>query len=426
MTSGDEATSADDLALDAALGGVSARELAQTYGTPLFVVDLDELDLEIHRFMEACAPRGITVGYAGKAFLCAAFAEHLAATPLRLDVCSLGELVTAERGGFPAGRMYFHGCGKTGEELRAVVDRRVAFDVIDNREELERLAAIVTADDGRSDPRPVDVMLRVNTGIEAHTHAFIRTGGENTKFGIPLDDLAAAFARMAELPQLRLVGLHAHMGSQISEIAPYVANVDELLAAARTATALGLPVEELICGGGIAVEEGPDDPRPLDLDALAEALASRARASGMRLALEPGRALVARAGSSLYRVMAVKTQGRRRFVVVDGGLTDNPRPILYGARHVPEVLAARALGPDEPATMTGRSCENDEMGDYVLPRDLAAGDLVAMRNTGAYTYSMASNYNRFGRPPVVFVRNGHHRRVVRGESADDVMRLDVI
>jgi diaminopimelate decarboxylase len=414
---------ANELAADASLGGVPARELAETYGTPLFVVDLDELDLEIHRFVEACAPRGIAVGYAGKAFLCSAFAEHLAATPLRLDVCSIGELVTAERGGFPAGRMYFHGCGKTDEELRAIVDRRVAFDVIDNREELERLAPLAAAE---AHALPVDVMLRVNTGIEAHTHAFIRTGGENTKFGIALDQLPGILARIAELPQLRLIGLHAHMGSQISEIAPYTANLDELLAAAETASAMGLPVAELICGGGIAVEEGPADARPLDLDALAAALATRAEGRGVRLALEPGRALVARAGSSLYRVMAVKKQGRRRFVVVDGGLTDNPRPILYGARHVPEVMAARALGPDDPATMTGRSCENDEMGDYVLPRGLAAGDLVAMRNTGAYTYSMASNYNRFGRPPVVFVRNGHHRRVVRGESADDVTRLDVV
>ncbi|MDB5029227.1 MAG: lysA, partial [Candidatus Eremiobacteraeota bacterium] len=279
-----------------------------------------------------------------------ALAEHLAATPLRLDVCSLGELVTAERGGFPAGRLYFHGCGKTDEELRAIVDRRVAFDVIDNDEELERLRALAPLSE------PVDVMLRVNTGIEAHTHAFIRTGGENTKFGFPLDGLAAALARIAELPQLRLIGLHAHIGSQISEIGPFLANLDELLAASRTARALGLPVAELICGGGIGVEEGPDDPRPLDLGALADGLAQRAAGSGMRLAIEAGRALIARAGSSLYRVMAVKTQGRRRFVIGDGGLTDNPRPLLYGARHLPEVMAARELGPDEPATLTGRTC----------------------------------------------------------------------
>jgi diaminopimelate decarboxylase len=408
------------LAVDRALGGVSARELAVTYGTPLFVVDLDQLDLEIDRFLRACAPRGIGVAYAGKAFLCAAFAEHLAATPLRLDVCSLGELLTAERGGFPAGRMYFHGCGKTDEELQAIVDRRVAFDVIDNREELERLAAIA------SPSAPVDVMLRLNTGIEAHTHAFVRTGGENTKFGIARDRLPHTLKRLAELPQLRLIGLHAHIGSQISEVAPFATNLDELAAAARIALERGFAVEELICGGGIAVAEGPDDPPPLDVEALAAGLAERAAGLPFRLAIEPGRALVARAGSSLYRVMAVKNQGRRRFVVVDGGLADNPRPLLYGARHHPEVLAAAKLGPDEPATLAGRSCENDEMGDYVLPRDLAAGDLVALRTTGAYTYSMAGNYNRFGRPPVVFVRDGHHRRAVRGESADEVVRLDVV
>ncbi|HEX3468080.1 MAG TPA: diaminopimelate decarboxylase [Candidatus Elarobacter sp.] len=407
------------LAADRALGGVSARELAETYGTPLFVIDLDSLDLEIDRYVRACATRGITVGYAGKAFLCTAFAEHLAATPLRLDVCSLGELLTAERGGFPAGRIYFHGCGKTDEELRAIVERRVAFDVIDNREELERLAAIASPD------ASVDVMLRVNTGIEAHTHAFVRTGGENTKFGIARDALGGVLERLEELPQLRLIGLHAHVGSQISEVAPYVTNLDELLNAAAFAVERGFAIEELICGGGIAVPEGPDDPAPLEIEALAAALAERAAGRPFRLAVEPGRALVARAGSSLYRVMAVKTQGRRRFVVVDGGLADNPRPLLYGARHQPEVLAAAKLGPDEPATLAGRSCENDEMGDYVLPRDLAAGDLIALRTTGAYTYSMASNYNRFGRPPVVFVRDGHHRRVVRGESAADVVRLDL-
>ncbi|HEY4442535.1 MAG TPA: diaminopimelate decarboxylase [Candidatus Elarobacter sp.] len=407
-------------AIDRTIGAIPARELAATYGTPLFAIDLDVLDLEIDRLVSACAPRGIAIGYAAKAFLCAAFAEHLASTPLRLDVCSIGELVTAEAGGFPPGRLYFHGCGKTDEELRAIVDRRVAFSVVDNIEELERLAALAAG------AEPVAVMLRVNTGIEAHTHAFIRTGGENTKFGFALDVLPEIFARLAALPQLHLIGLHAHLGSQIADPAPFLANVDELARAADQARAAGFPVAQLICGGGIGVEERPDDPRPIDIEVLAEALVARVAGRGYHLAIEPGRAVVARAGTSLYTVMAVKAQGKRRFVIVDGGMADNPRPLTYGAYHPAEVLFARATGPDEPATLSGRSCENDELGDYLLPRDLAAGDLVALGTTGAYTYSMASNYNRFPRPPVVFVRDGHHRRVVRGETSDDVMRLDVV
>jgi len=408
-----------EFAVDKTIADIPARELADVYGTPLFIIDLDELDLEIDRFVRACAPHGIVVGYAAKALLVTALAEHLAATPLRLDVCSLGELVTAERGGFPAGRMYFHGCGKTDEELAAIVERRVAFDVIDNREELERLAALASPD------APVDVMLRVNTGIEAHTHAFIRTGGENTKFGVALDHLPELLARTAELPQLRLTGLHSHIGSQIAETAPFLANADELLRAAERARAFGHPIQELICGGGIGVEENVGDPRPLEIETLADALAARV-AGRYRLAIEPGRALIARAGTSLYRIMAIKHQGRRRFVVVDGGMADNPRPMLYGARHVPEVMSAAVLGDDEPATLAGRSCENDEMGDYVLPAGLAAGDLIAMHTTGAYTYSMASNYNRFGRPPVIFVRSGHHRRAVRGETAEEVAHRDLL
>ena len=354
------------------------------------------------------------------------FAEHLAATSLRLDVCSLGELMTAERGGFPAGRMYFHGCGKTDAELQAIVDRRVAFDVVDNAEELERLAALAAREQrGGEFAAPVDVMLRVNTGIEAHTHDFVRTGGENTKFGVPPAGCPALFARIAELPQLRLIGLHAHIGSQIVESEPFLANLDELLAASRGAIALGLPVGELICGGGIGVEEGPADPRPIDLDVLAARLAERAAGSGLRLAH--------RAGPRASRASGdVALPGH-------GGEAPRPPPLRRRRRRPDRQPAPDALrcasrprghggaqpGPDEPATLAGRSCENDEMGDYVLPADLRAGDLVALRTTGAYTYSMASNYNRFGRPPVVFVRDGHHRRVIRGESADDVMRHDV-
>jgi diaminopimelate decarboxylase len=405
--------------IDGAIGGVPARELCATYGTPLVVIDTGEVELEIDRFVRAFVSRGITVSYAGKAFLVTAFAELLAATPLRLDVCSLGELITGERGGFPAARIYFHGVAKTDAELRAIAAGRVAFGVLDNAEEIERLATIARAD------APVNVMLRINTGIEAHTHEFIRTGGQNTKFGIPERDAHATIARIAALPQLRLIGLHSHVGSQIVDVDPLVANLDELIVYADAARALGLAVEELNVGGGIGIENGPGEPRPIDLDAFAERLAARAAGTPYRLSIEPGRALVARAGSLLYRVVTVKRQGNRRFVVVDGGMTDNPRPLLYGAHHPADLLASVATGAPAPATLAGRSCENDEIGEYVLPDDVAAGDVIAMRYTGAYTYSMASNYNRFGKPAVVFVRDGTQRRVVRAESDEDASRFDL-
>lgn len=406
--------------IDVSLGGVPASELIAAYGTPLVVIDTDEVELEIDRFVRAFVARGIAAGYAGKAFLITAFAELLAATPLRLDVCSLGELLTGERGGFPAGRMYFHGVAKTDEELTAIADGRVAFGVIDNAEEIERLARIA----GGS--RPVDVMLRINTGIEAHTHEFIRTGGENTKFGIPERDANAAIERIAALPQLRLIGLHSHVGSQIVDVEPLVANLEALIPFADAARARGLPVEELNVGGGIGIENGPGEARPIDLDAFAARLAARAAGTPYRLAVEPGRSLIARAGSLLYRVITVKRQGARRFVVVDGGMTDNPRPLLYGARHPADLVVSQATGAPAAATLAGRSCENDEIGEYVLPDDVRAGDAIAMRYAGAYTFSMASNYNRFGKPAVAFVRDGTHRRVVNRESDAETARCDVM
>jgi len=184
-------------------------------------------------------------------------------------------------------------------------------------------------------------------------------------------------------------------------------------------------VRELIVGGGIGVENGPAEPRPIDLDALAAALAASPLPGGERLAVEPGRALIARAGTSLYRVAAVKQQGRRRFVIVDGGMNDNPRPMLYGARHPADMVCSAAVGRLAPATLAGRSCENDEIGEYELPADVAAGDIIAMHYTGAYTYSMASNYNRFGKPTAVFVRDGTHRRAVRGQRPEDTLRDDM-
>jgi diaminopimelate decarboxylase len=408
------------------IGGVPASELARTYGTPLLAIDTDVLDAAIATFAGLGAEFELDVCYAGKALLFVALARRLASSPLGLDVCSLGELLTGERAGMPAARMVMHGCGKTAAELDAVVAGRVGRVVVDHSEELAALAA-------RARPKhPVAVLLRVNTGIEALTHAYVRTGGEDSKFGFPLDELEAAVGVTLAAPGLRLGGLHSHLGSQIFEGSPYQASLAILLDAYAAARALGAPVSEVVVGGGFGVDPHPEGDRfalRSALAALRSELVAGARARGLplpRLGVEPGRAIIAEAGSSLYRVVSVKRQGTRRFAIVDGGIADNPRPALYGAYHHPELAGRSSEAPLEEFTVCGRSCENDRLVVARLPGDLAAGDLLTLGTAGAYTYSMASNYNRFGRPPIVFAGGGKHHQVVRRERPEDVLRNDVL
>jgi len=408
-----------------AIGGVEAAVLADEYGTPLLALDTDVLDATLARFGDLASELKLDVAYAGKALLVVALAERLAKTGLRLDVCSLGEIHTAERAGFPAARMVLHGCGKSDEELAAAANGRVARVVADHAEELERLARIASASS------PVEVLLRINPGIEAHTHAYVRTGGEDSKFGFPAGGVEAAIAQASATPSLRLIGIHSHLGSNIFEATPYEASLSISIEAYARAAEGGAPMRELVIGGGFGVDAHPRGER-LDLAATLKALANHlqreARRLGIdapRLGIEPGRAIVAQAGTSLYRVITVKRQGLRRFAIVDGSLADNPRPALYGAYHHPLAVGRTFATEWEETTVCGRSCENDELVVAQLPADLRAGDLLALQSTGAYTFSMASNYNRFPRPPLVFAGGGRHRAVVRRESLDDLVRNDL-
>jgi diaminopimelate decarboxylase len=352
------------------------------------------------------------------------FARHLVSTPLGLDVCSLGELATAQRAGFPAARLTLHGAGKSDGELRASADGRVARIVVDSLDELERYAAL--AGDGSA-----AVLLRSNTGVEAHTHAFVRTGGDATKFGIHPRDEERAAAILREHRNVRFVGLHAHIGSQIHDSAAFAENAGALIRTAARFAAFGLPVTQAIAGGGFGVVSGAGtarEDRRAAIDAMVLRIAEGAAALGIpapQLGIEPGRAIVAAAGTTIYRVMAIKHQTTRTFVVVDGGLAENPRPALYGAAH-PVVAVERADRPEREVTLCGRSCENDELGTAFLPEDLRVGELLAMQMTGAYTYSMASNYNRFPKPAVVALRDGTHHLLLRRENVDDVLRNDVV
>ena len=400
------------------IGGVGVRRLAQTYGTPLLAIDLDVLDASTRTFLAAAQPAGIEVAYAAKAFFCVALGRHLAATALRFDVCSLGELVTAERAGIAPERIVFHGCGKTREELAAIAARRAGVTVVDNADELAALAALGSSE------RPIEIVLRINVGIETLTHSFVRTSGENTKFGFPLAVIDALFARVAGLSGIRCGGLHSHLGSQIDEADAFVANLDVLVDVAARARRAGLPIERLIAGGGFAVEARPDL-GTVDVAAIIARIAERAEPVPYRIGIEPGRSLVARAGTSLYEVAAVKQAGDRRYVVVDGGIADNPRPALYGAYHHPLVAFSNAGPATGPVTICGRSCENDRLVEADLPLDLVPGDLVALCTTGAYTYAMASNYNRFGRPAVVFVGGGIARPAIARESVEQTLERDL-
>jgi diaminopimelate decarboxylase len=392
----------------------------------LLVVDLDVVDETVDAFMRCAQALDFDVSYAAKAFANVEFIRHLSGRGIGLDVCSLGELLTAQRAGFATARLTLHGAGKTDDELLAACRGRVGYIVVDAVEELQRLGELA-----REQPC-AQVILRLNTGIEARTHASVRTGGNDTKFGIDARDESAARSVLRANPHLPFAGLHAHIGSQIRQSDAYVATAAALLEAAARFAQAGQPVQHIVIGGGFAVSTHPQlDGESLDVAAtiaqVEREIRRWANASGLpapRLAIEPGRAIVALAGTTLYRVLSVKRQSRRTFVVVDGGIAENPRPALYGARH--EVLAvSRPCGDDEEVTLCGRSCENDELAIVALPRDVRTGDLLAMCATGAYTYSMAGNYNRFPRPAVVALSHGQRRLLARRETIEDVLRNDV-
>jgi diaminopimelate decarboxylase len=397
--------------------------LAARYGTPLLVIDTERLDRTIAAFSSAARAADVTVCYAAKALFFVALARRMASTDLWIDVCSLGELVTAERGGLPAGRLVFHGCGKTAEELAAIAAGRVAHTVVDHIDELRALAAAAAGGPG------VRLLLRVNTGIEAHTHDFVRTSGRHTKFGFLPEEIDEAIDAVRAAPELQLAGVHAHIGSQIFEEAAFDANLSALLDVYAAIASRNETLGEISAGGGFGVEaDGTAFDAGAAIARLGATLDREARRRGLprpRLAIEPGRAIVAGAGTSLYRVISVKARGARRFVIVDGSIADNPRPALYGAQHPPRLAGRSSAAPLAPATVCGRSCESDVLAEAELPADLQAGDLLAFSTTGAYTYSMASNYNRFARPAIAFCDARSDRLVVRREPLDAILANDL-
>ena len=413
---------------DLTVGGVSLAEAADRFGTPVYVLDEQEIRDRCRTYRTAFPDADVV--YAAKAFLCRAMAHWVQEEGLGLDVCSAGELALAVTTGFPPERIVLHGNAKSPEDLRTALRLGVGRIVVDSTSEIARLAAITPADTRQK------VMVRVVPGIAAGAHTKIRTGTDDQKFGLSITDGSAqhAITRILDQPHLELVGLHCHIGSQIATTKPYVAAVRRMVGLlARIRDQHGVTLPQLDIGGGHAIAYRPGEER-LDIPVLAgrvraelEDGCARAGLPVPRLTLEPGRAIVGPAGVAVYRVLAVKRTGDRTFVAVDGGMSDNPRPALYGVRYAPRLIGRPATAPPRLVTVVGRHCEaGDILADEVaLPGDVRPGDLLAVPAAGAYHLSMASGYNLVGRPPVVAVADGIARVLVRRESLDDMNRRDI-
>ncbi|MEV5747178.1 diaminopimelate decarboxylase [Actinoallomurus sp. NPDC052308] len=410
------------------VGGVDVRDLATEFGTPLYVYDEEDFRSRCREFAAAFSDGDVY--YAGKAFLCVEVARWVRDEGLGLDVCSGGELAIALRAEFPPERITFHGNNKSTAELTRALEVGVGHIVVDSYEEIARLGHLAR----ELGVRP-KVLVRVTTGVEAHTHEFIATAHDDQKFGFARETAQEAARRVIGIKELELVGLHSHIGSQIFDTDGFelaARRVVELLVAIRDEHGVELPELDLGGGYGIAYLEGDD---PLDPKHIADNLrgiVTRAcEEKGLpipRLTVEPGRTISGPGGVTLYEVGTVKPlEGLRTYVSVDGGMSDNIRTALYGAEYTAALASRRSDADPMLSRMVGKHCESGDMvvRDLWLPSDLAPGDLVAVAATGAYCRSLANNYNHVPKPAVVAVRDGRARLILRRETEDDLLRLEV-
>lgn len=417
---------------------MSVEDLIATFGTPLYVYDAETVRARARAYRDgiAAAYRGASlVCYAGKAYIAPWLLGLLAEEGLGLDVVSGGELSVARAAGFPMARTFFHGNNKSADELALAVSLGVGRIVVDNLDEVERLSAIAQAHGTGH-----EVLLRVAPGVEAHTHEHIMTGALDTKFGVSLETGAAeqAARAIAAAPGLTLVGLHAHIGSQVFDIEPYARTIDRVVGlAARLRDTIAFRLRELSPGGGFGIRYTEDDAPALApgqvtaeiARAVMGALDRHGFASDLpRITLEPGRSIVGPAAVALYRVGSVKQiAGVRTYVATDGGMADNIRPTAYGARYLPLLANRLHEQRDNVVAIAGKYCESGDVlikdARLPLPR---VGDVIAVPAAGAYHLSMASNYNMSPRPAVVVVDQGQARLVRRRETYDDLLRADVV
>ncbi len=416
-----------------AVGGVRLTDLAEVVGTPAYV--LDEVDFRERARAWRDAFAGWTVYYAGKSFLCGTVAAWVGEEGLSLDVASLGELTVALRAGFDPARIALHGNNKSETELRLALERGVGRIIVDSSDEITRLERLCAELDTTA-----RVMVRVTTGVEAHTHEYIATAHEDQKFGFSITGGQALVGlfRCHHSPRLDLLGIHSHIGSQIFDTNGFeVAARRTLKLFSQFREATGIELAELDLGGGFGIaytkEDDPSSPEQLAAG-LREIVAHECRGFGLsvpELSIEPGRAIVGPAGLALYRVGTVKPVDvggglNRRYLSVDGGMSDNIRPALYAAEYSASLASRASAAEPVVSRVVGLHCEGGDIlvRDEFLPADVAIGDLLAVPASGAYSRSMASNYNHTPRPPVVAVRDGQIRTLLRRETLDDLLALD--
>lgn len=414
--------------LDFKIGGVSCEALAEVMGTPLFIYDEDKINKQLSLYKEHFHSKMFKteILYAGKAFLCEAVLELLKAKDFSLDVVSGGELHCAVKSGFPMKNVYFHGNNKTADELEMALEYDIGGIILDNIMETDLLIKLA-----RKCKRRISVMLRVNPGIEAHTHKYIMTSHLDSKFGISIrkyDDIVSLIRRVKESDEVYFEGFHCHIGSQIFDINAYMETI-------RIMTEFIQQIEErekmvittLNLGGGFAAFYTDED-RPIPIEtACKEVVAAceneikKRNLHIKKLMIEPGRSLVAEAGYTLYRAGYGKETETKKYIFVDGGMSDNIRPALYEAKYYCENITRHGEPKTNWLTVAGKCCESsDILIENILMPETKEGDLILFHTTGAYGYCMASNYNRLPKPAVVFVKDGKARCVIRRETFNDM------
>ena len=416
-------------AQDILVGGCSLNELASHYGTPLYVLDETTIRENCRTFTRTLTEHypNFTIAYASKAGLNIGISNLIASESVGADVVSGGELFTVLNSQIDRNKIYFHGNNKSKEELRLAIKNEVRI-VVDNHHEFDMIEAIATAEN-----KQALIMFRIKPGIEAHTHEYIKTGHIDSKFGMVFDDTLPLIKRIEAEDWAQFIGIHAHIGSQIFDMQPYYDLVSILVSFMKTIqTEFGINVPELNCGGGFGIQYTEDDKAP-DISDIILSMASELKLlcqennlARPKLVFEPGRSIIANAGVTLYSVGATKkVEGGSHYMFVDGGMADNPRPMMYQSQYTFDVLSPKTPNR-EHYKIAGKFCESgDILADNVNLPIVNRDDVVVVYGTGAYNYSMASNYNRFCKPAMVLVNDGHHRLLVKRETYDDLIQHDI-